>query len=203
MPTITDWIMVGITAAYVIATGFICWFNGKSARASRAQLEESKRQFEEKKRLDVMPLFSIEFTPRAEEDTGSLWIPHRCYVGVYQAPNTNKQSFVHCGYYMLLLNNVGLGPAKSINMIVENHIRRFNDTPFFIGAVASKGSYEMYIEFQGILGEEKIDTTDAKLVFEYLDVLNNAYRQTVELTFSIGDRELFLVRNQALDVERL
>lgn len=45
MPTITDWIMVGITFVYVVATIFICYFNGKAAKASQGQIEEMKRQY--------------------------------------------------------------------------------------------------------------------------------------------------------------
>ena len=55
IPSITDWLMVGITVVYVIATVFICWANFSSARASKAQVEESKRQYEETKRLQMMP----------------------------------------------------------------------------------------------------------------------------------------------------
>ena len=32
----TDWIMIAITAVYVIATIFICIFNYRSAKATRA-----------------------------------------------------------------------------------------------------------------------------------------------------------------------
>lgn len=42
-----DWVMVIITAIYVIATIFICWANIKSANASKSQLDEMKRQYDE------------------------------------------------------------------------------------------------------------------------------------------------------------
>ena len=42
---ITDWLMVIITAIYVIATIFICGANMKSAKAAREQTEEMKKQF--------------------------------------------------------------------------------------------------------------------------------------------------------------
>lgn len=47
MSTITDWLMVVITAVYVIATVVICIANFKSAKATRDQIAESQRQFEE------------------------------------------------------------------------------------------------------------------------------------------------------------
>ena len=59
MPTITDWLMVGITAVYVIATIAICWANIKSADATREQVAEAKRQFEEINRALVTVSFEI------------------------------------------------------------------------------------------------------------------------------------------------
>lgn len=47
MPTITDWLMVGITVVYVIATIAICWANIQSANASKAQVEEMRKQYAE------------------------------------------------------------------------------------------------------------------------------------------------------------
>lgn len=61
MPTITDWLMVGITLVYVIATIAIWFANHKSARATEKQLIESKRQFDEIKRLEHMPYMQVSF----------------------------------------------------------------------------------------------------------------------------------------------
>ena len=44
-PMVTDWLMLGVTAIYVIATIFICIFNGKAAKAARVQTEEMRQQF--------------------------------------------------------------------------------------------------------------------------------------------------------------
>lgn len=53
MTKMTDWLMVIITFVYVVATIFICIYNYRSAKASRDQLEESMRQFEESNRAFV------------------------------------------------------------------------------------------------------------------------------------------------------
>ena len=45
MPTITDWLMVIITAVYVIATIFICIANINSANSAKKQTQEMRRQF--------------------------------------------------------------------------------------------------------------------------------------------------------------
>ena len=60
MPTITDWLMVAITAVYVVATIFICRANLESAKASREQIAESKRQFDEENRAYITYSFIYE-----------------------------------------------------------------------------------------------------------------------------------------------
>ena len=57
MPLITDWLMVVITFVYVVATIFICWANIKSAKASKEELAEMKRQYAEENR----PHIEVEF----------------------------------------------------------------------------------------------------------------------------------------------
>lgn len=60
MPTITDWLMVGITVVYVIATIFICSANIRSAKATREQVAEVKRQYEEEHRPYISYQFIVE-----------------------------------------------------------------------------------------------------------------------------------------------
>lgn len=45
-----EWAMVWITAVYVVATCAICWANIRSAKATREQLAESKRQYKDMNR---------------------------------------------------------------------------------------------------------------------------------------------------------
>jgi hypothetical protein len=49
----TDWIMIAITSVYVVATILICIFNYRSAKATREQVAEAKRQFDETNRAFV------------------------------------------------------------------------------------------------------------------------------------------------------
>lgn len=55
----TDWIMVIITAIYVIATIVICYFNGKSAKAAKTQTDEMIRQYKMSNRPNVTIHFDI------------------------------------------------------------------------------------------------------------------------------------------------
>lgn len=57
MPTITDWLMVIITLVYAVATIFIYRANIKSAKASKEELAEMKRQYAEENR----PRIEVEF----------------------------------------------------------------------------------------------------------------------------------------------
>ena len=51
--SITDWLMVVITFAYVVATVCIMLANSKSAKATRDQVDEMRRQFDEMNRPSV------------------------------------------------------------------------------------------------------------------------------------------------------
>lgn len=76
----TDWLMVIITAVYVIATIAICYYNGKSAKAAKEQLEESKlqaaeqkkqyeettKQYQKTEQMRIMPFFVISSIESAE-----------------------------------------------------------------------------------------------------------------------------------------
>lgn len=54
-----EWAMVWITAVYVVATCAICWANIRSAKATREQLAESRRQFDEENRAFVTVTFDV------------------------------------------------------------------------------------------------------------------------------------------------
>ncbi|RKI27944.1 hypothetical protein D7V82_15425 [bacterium 1xD8-6] len=55
----TDWLMVIITAIYVVATIIICYFNGKSAKAAKIQTDEMIRQYNLANRPNVTIHFDI------------------------------------------------------------------------------------------------------------------------------------------------
>ena len=57
---ITDWLMVAITAVYVVATIFICRANIKSAAATKEQVAEERRQYEEEHRAFISYEFIYE-----------------------------------------------------------------------------------------------------------------------------------------------
>ena len=107
IPSITDWLMVGITVVYVIATVFICWANFSSARASKAQVEESKRQYEETKRLQIMPYFRVDFEKWIPTHQKDEIIP---YHPLYLSTPVQKEDEI-TGSCSIKVTNIGMGMA--------------------------------------------------------------------------------------------
>ena len=110
MPLITDWIMVIITAAYVIATILICIYNGKSADATRKQVEESQRQFEETKRLNMMPYLEVTLHNDITDITD---FPD----GIHLVLNSRSSENWATIDRRIQIKNIGLGVAKNFRYI--------------------------------------------------------------------------------------
>ncbi len=100
MEQITDWLMVIITAIYVMATIVICRSNQESAKAAREAVEESKKQFNK----------SLELQKQHNYDSV------RPFVGV-------DYHFSGNGDYLngtISILNHGLGPAIIKSLIFQN-----------------------------------------------------------------------------------
>lgn len=170
MPVITDWIMVGITAAYVIATIFICIFNGKSAKATREQVAESKRQYEDKKRLEIMPYIQFERTKVTAE---------------YEMNLILDSGDGLTGTYVLLtcMKNIGNGTAKDIAYTYEwdNFTKKHDKGAFPIQALSSGDSQRIKIDFTHTIAD--IKERKACFYLRYRDLLENEYTQKVYFKF--------------------
>ena len=167
---ITDWLMVVITTIYVVATIVISWANIKSAKATREQLAESKRQYEDKKRLSIMPYIQIEQT----KDDAS------CELNLVLDSATNLT-----GNYTLLIcmKNIGNGTAKDISYIYEwdNCLKRHDRGAFPVQALSSTESQTIKIDFA--YDKEKIEDRNACILFRYRDLLENDYTQQIKINF--------------------
>ena len=166
--------MVGITGIYVVATIFICIFNAKSAKETHEQVTESKRQFEESKRLETMPflqleiptenetpLFEVELDLCGEEPTDTL-------------------------YKIVRLKNLGNGSAANINYTWKCALL---SAPLYgyppVNAIMHGDSYYFQLTLNT---DETIETgTTGILIWQYDDLLGNSYEQKVCLIFDEGD----------------
>lgn len=174
MSTVTDWLMVVITAFYVGATIAIWRANNKSARMTEKQLEESRAQFEESKRLETMPFLQLEIPTKQEPPLFEIEL------------DLCEGAVTDTIYKIVRLKNLGNGSATNINYTWKS--KRLSD-PFYdyppINAIMNGDSYYFQLTFN------VDDATDydngGVLIWQYDDLLGNSYEQKVSLVFDEGD----------------
>ena len=174
MPTVTDWLMVVITAIYVVATIAIWFANKKSARMTEKQLKESRAQFEESKRLETMPFLQLEIPI---ENNPPLF---EIELDLCEGDTTDTL------YKIVKLKNLGNGAATNIIYTWKrNHTcNQVCDYPP-INAIMHGDSYYFQLTFY-IDGTVETGTSGT-LIWQYDDLLGNSYEQRVSLVFDEGD----------------
>ena len=160
-----------ITVVYVIATIFICRANIKAANASRDQIAESQRQFNENRRLDVMPYLQFETTNQPGVD--------------YKLGIILSENDYNAGDHILNLRvkNIGKGTAKDIEYIWTNFTNTYSQQPFVIKALQSGDQRFLQISFARpkVLNENSV----AILELHFKDLLENKYIQKIEFEFEM------------------
>ena len=178
MPTITDWIMVIITLVYVVATIFICIFNGRSAKATRDQVEESQKQFHEAKRLEKIPYLQAaigEWITRKNQNPNfpDFWL---------DLTKTNSDNCASGGF-SIELTNIGLGLLDNLKCTWRSdEIKNPNTLP------ATLLQCNQAFSANAIVSAERPEQTiykDGLLVFEFDDLLGNHYKQELIISFQI------------------
>lgn len=181
MPTVTDWLMVGITAVYVVATIFICMANAKSANATREQFTESKRQFDETQRLATMPFLSLEYIKDGTLDSDfEISVP------------ITKGFALFCRHSNVFrLKNIGNGTATDIVYTWICHEKDICETDCFpINAVSAGSSHNVTFSYT----EDEASDCPSKAVLElqYNDLLGHSYEQKIFFSFCDGDSDNIL-----------
>lgn len=169
-------LMVIITAIYVIATIVICIANYNSAKATKEQLDESKRQFAETQRLTTMPFLYLETT----KDSGScedLVVP------------ISKGTLTFNRFSSLLsLKNIGNGTATNIVYTWkcnEKEIQEIDSFPF--NAVSINSSHLFRLFYIECVEDQYNHPLKAILELQYDDLLGHTYEQ--KFIFSL-DKEV-------------
>lgn len=177
---ITDWLMVIITAIYVGATIFIYHANSVSAKATRDQLEESKRQFEETKRLEMMPCLSLE--------DGNTF----CYDLKLVLDNGDlEDGGVYCHFFKI--ENIGNGAAKDISYKWTNATATYPQKPFPVLVLQSGGRKDFRFCFAYPKNTKNTSPIiAAQLEFSFHDLLERSYTQNVELFFTLSSHKIEL-----------
>ena len=196
MPQITDWIMVGITAIYVFATIAICWANFITAKATRQQITESKRQFDETSRLQVIPIFQISIDIDAEAPYSEMCKDELTFTLFSQ----EKEMLCRESYFTLSIENVGAGTAKDIRYI-WHYIDGQKKENFFPQKALFQKDVEIYMINVGI--EDSNAEVERKLMteldIEYRDLLERKYLQTIHLSFSINEEKYAMLQDYTID----
>ena len=163
-----DWAMVWITVVYVIATCAICWANICSARASRAQLDESKKEHEESIRFSLMPFLQFE---AYEAFSG------KDYDFELDLPMFRHDSCDMVFAEIMRLTNIGNGAATNITYSWENKKHRISlEEAFRVNAVKANGEYNISLVFE--CNRKMIDSNDCYiLTFHYDDMRGYTYNQ--------------------------
>lgn len=174
MPMVTDWLMVVITAIYVGATIAIWFANNKSARMTEKQLEESRSQFEEAKRLECMPFLQLEIPTEQERPLFEI---------EFDLCSGNVSDTL---YKIVKLKNLGNGSATNIVYTWKRNktCDQVCDYPP-INAIMHGDSY--YFQLTFYTDETMESGNTGTLIWQYDDLLGNTYEQKVTLIFDEGD----------------
>lgn len=160
-----------ITVVYVIATIFIYSANKKAANASRAQIAESQKQFEETKRLECMPFLQMEISHDNHRSDFEMELP---FCNENSEYNISK---------IVKLKNIGNGTATNIVYGWECKATNTtaNDYPP-INAIMKGDAYYVLVccDANDTIPLE----TSALLTLQYNDLLGNTYEQKVIMHFN-------------------
>lgn len=179
-----DWIeqysnslMVLITFIYVVATIEICRANIKSAEATKEQLEESKRQFAENERLQMMPYFEI----IVHDDIRDFV---ECIGLTISNSNAENSTVIP---RRISIKNIGLGVAKDFTYTWCNLDGCYPRHDLDFTAFAPGEEKSIYFDFYA---EHKEDFSEyearVSMIFYYSDLLENKYSVVLNLVFRIA-----------------
>ncbi len=188
MPTITDWLMVGITLVYVIATIAIWFANHKSARATEKQLIESKRQFDETKRLEHMPYMQVSFGKWKTRDERGSYLPNM----MLDINCSGDNRFASSGK-SIDVTNIGLGLA--VNIKCKWISSGIEQEQHLSASLLKRGECcNSTFIISAAIPEKEPQYADTSLIICFDDFFGNHYEQTVAISFQIYPHHISLVQ---------
>ena len=188
MPTITDWLMVGITLVYVIATIAIWFANHKSARATEKQLIESKRQFDETKRLEHMPYMQVSFGESITNGERGSYLPNMWL-------NINRTADNHASSSGMSIDvtNIGLGLAVNLKcQWVSGDIKQ--EQHLSASLLKQEECCTSTFIISAAVPDKEPQYAETSLIICFDDFLGNHYEQTVDISFQVHPHHISLVQ---------
>ena len=188
MPTITDWLMVGITLVYVIATIAIWFANHKSARATEKQLIESKRQFNETKRLEHMPYMQVSFGEWITNGERGSYLPNMWLNINHTADNHASSSGMSID-----VTNIGLGLAVNLKcQWVSGDIKQ--EQHLSASLLKQEECCTSTFIISAAVPDKEPQYAETSLIICFDDFLGNHYEQTVDISFQVHPHHISLVQ---------
>ena len=179
-----DWLMVIITAIYAGVTMLIMFANRGATKAAQEQLAESKRQFSETKRLEMMPYFEIRVSDGClDEDLDEPSDKHTpLFYASDSLENKDAVDWAVVGY-TVSFSNIGLGTAKDFSYTYKylDKEEKRDDLGF---TTCSSGEEKNFC-FNVFLVQKENSGIPVTLTFYYSDLLENMYSVDLELKFSL------------------
>ena len=188
MPTVTDWLMVGITLVYVVATIAIWFANHKSAHATEKQLEESKRQFDETKRLEQMPYMQVSFGEWITSDERGSYLPNMWL-------DINRTADNHTSFSGMSIDvtNIGLGLAVNLKcQWVSGEITQ--EQHLSANLLKQEECCTSTFIISAAVPDKEPQFADTSLIICFDDFLGNHYEQTVDISFQVHPHHIGLVQ---------
>lgn len=188
MPKITDWLMVGITLVYVIATIAIWFANHKSARATEKQLIESKRQFDETKRLEHMPYMQVSFGEWKTSDERGSYFPNMWL-------NINRTADNHASSSGMSIDVTNIGLGLAVNIKCKWISAGIEQDQHLSASLLKRGECcNSTFIISAAIPEKEPQYADTSLIICFDDFLGNHYEQTVDISFQIHPHYISLVQ---------
>ena len=177
-----------VTTVYVIATVKILKANDESAKATREQVVESRRQFSENQRLQIMPSFQI----NVSKTNGGLSLPNMDLLilsKVYE-----RESLFSVVNLRMTIKNVGLGPAKDMCYQWFDTDEIFDRGSFPIHSLCTQEEHKILIDVSLPDAEQTTNEQiryQPKIILLFKDLLGNEYSQEIFLHFIFKHEELY------------
>jgi len=172
-------LMVVITFVYVIATIFICFFNGCSAKATHEQVSESQRQYEQTKRLEYRPYFDVATVDDSFEN--NLYDSEiQLLVG-----NRHAEEFTLLPEW-IMMKNIGAGTATNLTYSWKKEKCEDQTGEFPFSTLEKGGTKTVGLHIQvELLAKYTPYQAQSHLILAYHDLLENKYEQEVVFDFNV------------------
>ena len=188
MPMITDWLMVGITFVYVVATIAIWLANHKSAQATEKQLIESKRQFNETKRLEHMPYMQVSFGEWITSDERGSYLPN-----MWLDINRTVDNHASSSGMSIDVTNIGLGLAVNLKcQWVSGEIKQ--EQHLSASLLKKEECCTSTFIISAAVPDKEPQYAETALIICFDDFLGNHYEQAVDISFQIHPHHISLVQ---------